>query len=180
MNYIVLVNKNNKCDFENKNLIDIINFDNKIIKIDKKVYKQYLKLKRKMNKFNYTIDIESSYRSFEEQKNLFYEIASLKGINHALKYVARPGYSEHQTGFAIDISLIKNNKSLYDFYIDDNDFFKILHQNLANYGFILRYPKNKDCITGYSYEPWHIRYIGKNDAKYIYKNNLCLEEYVTI
>ena len=180
MNYKVLVNKNNKCDFVNNNLIEITNFDNIKIKIDKRVYKNYLKLKRKMKKFNYIIDIESSYRSKKEQKELFYEITSLKGINHALKYVALPGYSEHQTGFAIDISLIKNNKSLYDFDIKDDSFFKILHQNLFKYGFILRYPLRKENITGYSYEPWHIRYIGKKEASYIYKNNLCLEEYVVI
>lgn len=177
---IILVNKNNKYDFNTPNdFIKVNNSKKEKISIDKTTYKNYLKLKNYLKKYNYNISIESGFRSFLEQKELFYEIVSLKGISHALKYVALPGYSEHHTGQAIDICLIKNNKVLYDFDINDKKFFNILHKSLSKFGFILRYPSDKENITQYNYEPWHIRYVGKKIAKYIFKNNMCLEEYLS-
>ena len=97
------------------------------------------------------------------------------------KYVAVPGFSEHHTGLAIDICLIKDGK-----VIDDDDdmiaerkIFAKIHEKLADYGFLLTYLEGKDDITGYSYEPWHLRYIDSVDlAKEITEKGLTFEEYL--
>lgn len=176
MNYKILVNKDHKYSFPKIKLIKFKNIYNAEIKVEKKTYKNYLKLQKYLKKLGYIIDVESGYRSFLEQEKLFYEILSLKGIDHTLKYVMLPGYSEHHTGLAIDLILIKENKPLFDFDIKDKDFLNLLHNNLYKFGFILRYPKDKEKITKISYEPWHIRYVGKNLAKKMNVSNLCLEE----
>ena len=99
-----------------------------------------------------------------------------QGLEHTTKYSATPGFSEHQTGLAIDVSADSVNNRLDESFGDSTEG-KWLAENAHLYGFIIRYPKDKTKITGYSYEPWHIRYVGKPLAKYIYENNLCLEEY---
>jgi len=85
--------------------------------------------------------------------------------------LAKPGYSEHQSGLAYDIKE-KNTDST------DSEAYKWLLTNCADYGFILRYPKNKEDITGYAYEPWHFRYVGFEAAEAIMSNKLTLEEYL--
>ena len=92
--------------------------------------------------------------------------------------VLPPGTSEHQTGLAADITDIP-----YDFKtkeIENTDTFKWLNAHSAEYGFILRYPKDKEDITKVIYEPWHFRYVGKEVANYMKENNLCLEEFVDL
>ncbi len=118
----------------------------------------------------------SAYRSYDRQYEIFTDNVKKQGLKHTMKYSATPGYSEHQTGLAIDVSAKSVNNRL------DESFGKSaegrwLAENCHLYGFIIRYPEDKTEITGYSYEPWHIRYVGKPLAKYIYENNLCLEEY---
>ena len=92
-----------------------------------------------------------------------------------LSYVAYPGTSEHQTGLVIDISTL--NYGLITHFEESREF-KILISNCHYYGFILRYPKGKESLTGYSYEPWHFRFVGRESATYIMTNNLTLEEYI--
>ena len=87
-------------------------------------------------------------------------------------YLAVPGFSEHHTGLALDISnledgLTKNNNKTYEY----------LRNNAHKFGFILRYPKGKEWITGYAYEPWHYRFVGIDAAKIIYEEGLTFEEY---
>lgn len=126
----------------------------------------------------------SSYRSVDRQIVLFnQEIQDFKnqGYNdedaytEASKWVAIPGTSEHHTGLALDI-VTPTYQSL-DFGFEETDAFKWLYSHCTNYGFILRYPKDKTDITKIVYEPWHYRYVGVEAAKYIHENNLCLEEY---
>ena len=88
-------------------------------------------------------------------------------------YSARPGYSEHQTGLVIDID---NYNDDYENF-DKTKEFEWMNNNSYKYGFILRYPKGKTDITGYDYESWHYRYVGKEIAKYIYENNITFDEY---
>ena len=102
------------------------------------------------------------------------------GKDYALKTVAQPGYSEHHTGLALDLYLIKNGKDI----TENEDMIKYtgtwakIHKKLAKYGFILRYLKDKEHITGYGYEPWHIRYIDNADAaKFIMSKGITFEEY---
>jgi D-alanyl-D-alanine carboxypeptidase len=90
--------------------------------------------------------------------------------------VAVPGYSEHQTGLAADLGY--NGKSYLDSSFDQTPAFTWLMKNCADYGFILRYPKDKAAVTGYEYEPWHYRYVGVDNAKKITQSGLCLEEYL--
>lgn len=118
----------------------------------------------------------SAYRSYERQYEIFTNNIKVKGLEHTTKYSAVPGYSEHQTGLSIDVS----TKSVA--YRIDASFAKTkestwLKENAHLYGFIIRYGEDKTAITGYAYEPWHIRYVGKSLATYLYENNLCLEEY---
>ena len=131
------------------------------------------KMAKAAEKDGYKIIAMSSYRSYKYQVNLYNRYKEKDGIKAADTYSARPGYSEHQTGLATDI---------YNGEIDFNNFeqteeFNWMQQNAYKYGFILRFPKDKVKQTGYQYESWHYRYVGKDIAKYIHKNNLCLEEY---
>lgn len=126
-----------------------------------------------INKDNLNIRIISAYRSYSYQKDLYDNYVSKDGIKLADTYSARPGYSEHQTGLVIDIDSIKTSYEQFEFTNE----FKWMQKNSYKYGFILRYPKNKENITGFIYESWHYRYVGKEIAKYIYDNNITFDEY---
>ena len=89
---------------------------------------------------------------------------------NADRYSARPGYSEHQTGLAVDINTTSTS-------FEHSRQFKWLQKHAHEYGFILRYPKGKEWITGYAYEPWHYRYVGEDVAKIIYKEGITYEQY---
>ncbi|MBZ2174726.1 M15 family metallopeptidase [Schnuerera sp. xch1] len=119
----------------------------------------------------------SGYRSYNTQSYLFNTRAERDGFEEANKLTAYPGQSEHQTGLAMDLSCQSLGFTL------EQDFGqtiegKWLKENAHKFGFIIRYPKEAVDITGYSYEPWHIRYVGKEVAKEIYEKNITLEEYL--
>lgn len=118
----------------------------------------------------------SAYRSYDRQKQIYETNIQTKGSAYTNRYSAKPGFSEHQTGLAIDVSTpsISNHLEPIFAYTPEG---KWLAKNAHLYGFILRYPKGKEHLTGYSYEPWHIRYVGKKLACYLYENDLILEEY---
>lgn len=127
----------------------------------------------------------SGYRSRATQTRLFKnKVQRLKNGGYtgsdvedkAATVVARPGTSEHQTGLAADILGSGYSKLTEGF--DDTKAFKWLKENCAKYGFILRYPKNKEHITGVIYEPWHYRYVGVEHAQKIMEQGICLEEYL--
>ena len=116
--------------------------------------------------------IASGYRSYYVQMRTYNYFVSNRGQKEADRVSARPGYSEHQTGLAFDV----NSTSLLFRYTPQADW---LDRNCSKYGFIIRYPENKESITGYIYEPWHIRYIGDRAAE-ITESGLTLEEYFGI
>lgn len=118
----------------------------------------------------------SGYRSYERQKNIYTSNLAVKGEMHTSLYSAKPGQSEHQTGLAMDISSPSVQSALTT-DVENTPEGKWLGENAAAYGFILRYPAGKEHITGYAYEPWHFRYVGKNLAAYLKKEGLTLEEY---
>ena len=122
---------------------------------------------------NMTILVTSSYRSYEYQVKLYNQYAEENSKEEADTYSARPGYSEHQTGLAVDIH---NGKKVYTDF-ENTEEFNWMQENAYKYGFILRFPKDKVNETGYIYESWHYRYVGKDIAKYIHKNNISFEEY---
>lgn len=183
MKYSILVNKNNeiKDSYINKiNLVETKNIKDEIIKIEEKTYEAYKELKKFLETKNIFIELDSAYRSIEEQQEIIDEFTEKYGTEYVNKFVAPIRTSEHHTGLALDLALIVNNKSLIeneDLFANEDIFLEI-HKHLHKFGFILRYPKDKKNITGYDYEPWHIRYIGKIPAKIIYDNSLTLEEYL--
>lgn len=118
----------------------------------------------------------SGYRSFEKQEAIFASYAKRKGEEEANKTSARPGQSEHQTGLAMDITTRRMNFSLAESFGTTPEG-RWLAANAHLFGFIIRYPKGKESVTGYSYEPWHVRYVGVEMSQYLYDQELTLEEY---
>ena len=114
------------------------------------------------------------YRDYNFQSILYNNYVKNDGVKNADTYSARPGSSEHQLGYSLDLT----NTSYVDFdnfvYTEE---YKWLKDNAHKYGFILRYPEGKEYITGYIFEPWHIRYVGEDIATYIYENDITYEEY---
>ena len=120
----------------------------------------------------------SGYRSYERQKAIFTSNTNKYGSAAAAnQFSARPGQSEHQTGLAMDVSSPSVNFTLSQAFGDTREG-QWLKENAPHYGFIIRYPRNKEAITGYQYEPWHIRYVGKSAALEIAARNITLEEYL--
>lgn len=118
----------------------------------------------------------SGYRSYERQNQIYQQNLVTAGEEHTGLYSAKPGYSEHQSGLSIDVSAPSADYHLEEDFAETPEG-KWLDENCWKYGFIIRYPKGKSEITGYAYEPWHIRFVGKKLASYLYKNGITLEEY---
>jgi len=124
-------------------------------------------------KENLNIRVISSYRSYEYQTTLYNNYVEKDGIELADTYSARPGFSEHQTGLVVDVDNIKTGFENFE----NTEEFIWMKNHAHEYGFILRYPKDKENITGYSYESWHYRYVGKKIANFIVNNNITFDEY---
>lgn len=119
----------------------------------------------------FSMPLLSGFRSFETQDKLYRRYAATDGVAAANTYSAWPGHSEHQTGLAFDVGKISNG-------FGNTPAGRWLAAHAHEYGFIIRYPKGKESITGYQYEPWHIRYLGVKTATAVYESGLCLEEYL--
>ncbi len=117
--------------------------------------------------------IASAFRSYSRQMSVYNNYVVRDGVAVADRYSARPGHSEHQTGLAFDLNSLEQ-------WFGQTDEGLWLAANCWKYGFIIRYPQDKEEITGYMYEPWHVRYIGKEMAQKVEESGLCLEEYFNI
>ena len=115
----------------------------------------------------------SAYRSYSYQNTLYTNRVKSDGLEYANKTAAKAGYSEHQTGLAIDVL---NGK--FEYLDSDDKEYDWLIENGHKYGFILRYPKDKEYITGYTYEPWHFRYLSIEVATELKEKNITYEEYI--
>lgn len=174
---LVLVNKYNKLDktYEPNDLKTInskyqwYGRSNKLRKDASIAFEEMCKAAEEDNIYIYA---GSGYRSYNTQLNLYNRYVLEDGFTAAETYSARAGYSEHQTGLAMDIA----NKT--SFISKDDKEYTWLINNSYKYGFILRYPEGKENITGYMYEEWHYRYVGKEIAKEVYDANLTYEEYL--
>lgn len=124
-------------------------------------------------KENLNIIAMSTYRSYDYQVNLYNKYVRNDGQIAADTYSGRPGHSEHQTGLAVDVY---NGKINYTNFEKTKEF-TWMQQHAHEYGFILRFPKDKESETGYTYESWHYRYVGKDAASYIKEHNISFEEY---
>lgn len=118
----------------------------------------------------------SGYRSYDRQYTIFTTNVRKNGLDDTLKVSAMPGSSEHQTGLSMDVSTKAVSFLLRERFAQTPEG-EWLAQNAYKYGYIIRYPKGKERITGYSFEPWHLRYVGKELASHLYENDLTLEEY---
>lgn len=164
--YVVDENENNFHQFKDASLKPMLRSD----------IKEYVdKLINDAQELGLPIIVDSGYRSFKYQQVVLDALIKEKG-DEAFKLVALPGASEHQTGLAIDFAYYENG--IYNDDVKENDKEAIwLKNNAWKYGFILRYPKGKENVTGYNFEPWHFRFVGLKLAKYLFKNDLTLEEY---
>lgn len=119
----------------------------------------------------------SGYRSYDRQDQIFRYNVNQHGEEYANQFSARPGESEHQTGLSMDVSSSSVNYGLIQQFGETEEG-KWVSENASKYGFIIRYPESKQEITGYIYEPWHLRYIGKEAATIIDQKQITLEEYL--
>ena len=125
-----------------------------------------------------SVYLSSSYRSYDMQQYLFNRKVAQYGEAVAATIVAPPGTSEHQTGLGCDIT--DRYYEYKDSSLENTALFQWMYANCQDYGFILRYPKDKQDITGIIYEPWHFRYVGVEAAKFIMEEGLCLEEFLAL
>ena len=169
-----LVNKYNKLP-DNYEIDDLVTLDNEYSKKGEKVreviYNDLKKMFDEAKKDNINLNVISGFRTNEKQDTLFNNSIKKNGLDHALIYSAKPGYSEHQLGLAIDINSVEES------FKNTNEY-KWLKNNSYKYGFIERYPEGKEKITGFGYEPWHYRYLGVDVATKIFTENITYEEYV--
>ena len=142
-------------------------------KINDEALKAYEEMRAAAAKDNITLWIQSGYRSYKTQEELYNNYVKNNGKEKAETFSARPGHSEHQSGLAMDLNIIDDS-------FEGTPEAIWIEKNSYKYGFIIRYPKGKENITGYKYEPWHIRYLGKDIAKKVYDSGLTLEEYLGI
>lgn len=174
---LILVNKFNylKNDYEPSDITSLdlsYSYDNN--RVSKETSDAYLEMAKAAKKDNISLMANSSFRTYDRQEAVYKEFYYSKGVSYADKYAARAGYSEHQTGLAIDI-FTSGRSTTSDF--DTSDAFKWLQTNAHKYGFILRYPKDKEYLTGYNYESWHYRYLGVETATKVYESGLTYDEY---
>jgi D-alanyl-D-alanine carboxypeptidase len=123
-----------------------------------------------------SLQVISGYRSYEYQRKLFDRYVKEYGEAEASRFSARPGHSEHQTGLAFDFGGPNRSHWLKESFAKTAEG-KYLAANAHRFGFILRYPKGKEAVTGYMYEPWHFRYVGVERAAKIFKSGKTMEEY---
>ncbi len=181
---LILVNKQNAlpADYEPKDLTEINAFapgrDESARYMRKEVADQLNLMLEDAKVSGNEVLITTAYRAYWLQKAIFDGNVAKKGsVEEANKTSAKPGQSEHQTGLAADLTTPGLNFEISNSFGETPEGLWIT-ENAKNYGFILRYPKDKTEITGYSYEPWHFRYVGKDPANYIFEHGLTLEEFL--
>lgn len=173
-NILMLVNKYNYVskEFVPNDLVLVDSYAKENMYLNVECKNAFIELAKKAELEGYNIRAISTYRTYGYQENLYNNYVKHDGILKADTYSARPGYSEHHTGLAIDV----DNKDLsYTNFFNTKEF-NWMQENAYKYGFILRYPKD-ETITGYIYEPWHYRYVGMDVASYIHEHNITFEEY---
>ena len=183
IDYLVLVNKLNPLPDDWEDALETIHFTNSVgddVEVEKKAYDAYLELKADLEKEGVHVDLDSARRSVADQQRIMDEFTKEYGADYAKKTVAEPGYSEHHTGLALDLYLIIDGKDI----VENEDMMEYpevwakIHAKLADHGFILRYLDGDEHITGYGYEPWHIRYLDDAAiAKEITDKGITFEEY---
>ena len=183
INYLILVNPLHRipADYiDNLELVEMRGCDDEIFQVEKQTAAQFRKLQNETAQKGIEILLSSAYRSVEKQQAIKEELTAEYGEEYGKQFVAAPGYSEHHTGLALDFvakidgKWLIENKEIFDRAEELQPVYDIL----PRYGFILRYLKGKEEITGYPAEPWHIRYVGDPAvAAEITARGITLEEY---
>lgn len=183
MDYLVLVNKQHPLPEDREDVPETVHVTNALgcgVEVEKKAYEAYLKLKDGLEKEGVYVDLDSGKRSMADQQRILDDFTETYGEDYALRTVAAPGCSEHHTGLALDLYLIIDGKAITENedLLRYPEIWAVIHAKLSGYGFILRYPEGREAVTGYPYEPWHIRYIDDPEtAQEIMEKEITLEEY---
>ncbi len=171
----VLVNKAYQLpeDWAPNDLEKTIDSGHMLRKEANQAYSEFYNAAKKKGIEIYTI---SAYRTKEKQELYWNNQVNVMGKEHAIMYSAYPRRSEHETGLAIDVCYAPSSDYLNE-SVKDSDLGKFIESDAYKYGFVLRYPEDKVKITNYNYEPWHMRYVGKELAKTLHEQNITLDEY---
>ena len=184
IDYMALVNKTHELPAGWEDAIEIKSFTNTVgdeVQVEANAYEAYLALKNDLEAEGVFVDLDSAYRSVAEQQRIVDDFTEKYGPEYVKLYVAVPGYSEHHTGLALDLYLIVDGKDIVENedLVTYPEIWDKIHAKLAEHGFILRYLPEKKIETGYSYEPWHIRYIDDTEvASKSMNERITLERYL--
>ena len=184
IDYMALVNKEYPLPDGWEDAIETVHYTNSVgddVEVEKKAWDAYEQMKADLEKMDIHVDLDSARRTIAAQQKIVDDFTEKYGADYVKRYVAVPGYSEHHTGLALDLYLNVDGVDMYENeeMIQYPEIWEQIHAKLADYGFILRYLEGKEAITGYGYEPWHIRYIDNVDvAKEIMEKGITLEEYL--
>ena len=195
--YLVLVNRDHKVPDNWLDTVEFVETKNTIpegvelnentsylatqtFKLEKKTMEAFRALQTALKEEGITILLDSTYRSVQDQKDIWDLFEKLRGIDYVRQYAAVPGTSEHHTGLAIDVCAVKDGRIINDNdeMIAEEELFSRIHKRLPEFGLILRGPKGKEDIIGYAAEPWHFRYVGVEAAKEMAEHDFVLEEYL--
>lgn len=179
-NMQMLVNKYHNLpeDYEPSDLVTVTNSGENNAQMSKEAANAFEALVQAAQDQGIELSACSAYRSYSYQKNLYETGVQNNGQEYADKYWTRPGFSEHQTGLSVDIRLDGDTSDLDAPRNSAN--YPWLLKYMHKYGFIVRYPDDKEQYTLIAPESWHLRYVGEELATYLYENNLCLEEYYAL
>ena len=193
IDYLVLVNKTNPLPDDWEDLLETVTITNSVgdeVEVEAKAYAAYELLKADLeDNDGIYLELDSARRSVAAQQEIMDSFIEKYGEDYAAKTVAKPGYSEHHTGLALDLYFkVKGDDGEFTDVYENEDMEKEeylgvwdkIHEKLAEYGFILRYLEGEEHITGYRYEPWHIRYVDSADiaGEIMSQPGLTLEEYL--
>ena len=190
IDYLVLVNKLNPLPDDWEDMLETVHITNSVgddVEVEVNAYNAYLGLKADLEENDgIFLELDSARRSVAEQQDLMDRFIEKYGADYAAKTVAQPGYSEHHTGLALDLyfRLKGEDGEFTDVYYNEDliqypEIWEKIHAKLAEYGFILRYLDGREHLTGYSYEPWHIRYVDDPGiAEWIMSEDITLEEFL--
>ena len=191
IDYMVLVNHNSPLPDGWEEALQTTVITNSVgdeVYVESKAYEAYCALKEAVekdlegyDKGEVRLELDSAYRSVAAQQKIVDEFTEKYGEDYVRKYVAVPGYSEHHTGLALDLYFTIDGKDVYENedLVQYPDIWEAVHARLPEFGFILRFPDYGEAITGYAYEPWHIRYLDSPEiAKEITDRKITLEEYL--
>ena len=184
IDYLALVNKENKLPDDWEDKLETVTIKNSLgddVEVEKRAYEAYSKLRDDLASEGIFVELDSARRSVAAQQQIWDDFTVKYGEDYTKRYVAVPGYSEHHTGLALDLYLVIDGVDVYEHedMVEYPEIWAKIHEKLADHGFILRYLEGKESITGYGYEPWHIRYVRSPElAKLITVQGVTLEEYL--